>query len=61
MKNNPQTNEPFGHRPRNKANMDQPQEEFIEPQSAHSNPDKEHADEVENAEMMADYHHPENR
>ena len=35
--------------------MDQPQEEFIEPQSAHSNPDKEHADEVENAEQLADY------
>ena len=41
--------------------MDQPQEEFIEPQSAHSNPDKEHADEVEHAEMMADFHHLENR
>jgi hypothetical protein len=35
--------------------MDQPQEEFIEPQSARSNPDKEHADEVEHAEMMADF------
>ena len=55
MKNNPQTKEPFGHWPRNKANMDQPQEEFIEPQSAHSNPDMEHGDEIEHVEQMADF------
>jgi hypothetical protein len=27
--------------PRNKANMDQPQEEFIDPQSAHLEPGKQ--------------------
>jgi hypothetical protein len=29
------TNRPFHHRPRNKSNMDQPQEEFIEPSGTH--------------------------
>ena len=36
-------------RPRNKATMDEPQEEFIEAESSHAQHDREHGDELKNA------------
>jgi hypothetical protein len=40
---------PVENRPRNKANMDEPQEEFIESQPSRFEWDKEHGDELEYA------------
>lgn len=37
------------HRPKNKATMDQPQEEFIEPESKPAERDVEHGDELPHA------------
>lgn len=36
-------------RPRNKATMDEPQEEFIEADSSHGEHDREHGDELQHA------------
>jgi hypothetical protein len=41
---------PDHEKPRNKATMDQPQEEFIEPDGAHVAHDIEHGEEVKNAQ-----------
>lgn len=41
MKTKPETDSHFDKRPRNKANMDQPQEEFIQAQSSHVDDDDE--------------------
>jgi hypothetical protein len=38
--------EPANEKPRNKANMDQPQEEFVDLESAHVEHDREHGAEV---------------
>lgn len=40
------TKDPAHQKPGNQANMDQSQEEFIEPESAHPNRDKEHGEEM---------------
>ena len=40
---------PAHKKPPNKATMDQPQEEFIEPDSAHAEQDKDHEEEVKYA------------
>ncbi|HZJ00217.1 MAG TPA: hypothetical protein VFD22_06110 [Gemmatimonadaceae bacterium] len=42
--------EPAHKKPTNKATMDQPQEEFIDPDGAHAAHDIEHGEEVKNAQ-----------
>ncbi len=46
MKTKLYTQEKDRERPRNKATMDRPQEEFIAPESAHADNDREHGSEV---------------
>jgi hypothetical protein len=47
MKPDETTDERGHRRPRNKANMNAPQEEFIDPEGAHPREDRDHGAEVE--------------
>lgn len=48
-------NKPAMQKPRNKANMDEPQEEFIDPESAHPNHDRGHGHEIRQPAQPADH------
>jgi hypothetical protein len=49
------SNDSGERRPKNKANMDQPQEEFIEAESSHADRDKDHGDELQYASHSASW------
>ena len=47
MSDFPDPKDPELHRPKNKATMDEPQEEFIEPQGAHMDDEKANEEQAE--------------
>ena len=51
MKTEPKNETAGQEKPRNKANMDQPQEEFIQPGSAYAEHDRERGQEVKQSRV----------